>query len=67
MKEVAEEYEGLREFVLETTYGCYSDYGWMLAAYFDDIEDAKKSCDHWTGTGGEYRVVSSGEVVYKSE
>ena len=57
-------YEGLPEFVLETTYGYYSDYGWGLASTFSDEEEAKKGCDFWLSKGGEYRVVSKGEIIY---
>lgn len=57
-------YEGLPEFVLETTYGYYSDYGWGLAATFNDEKEAKKSCDFWLSKGGEYRVVSGGKLIY---
>ena len=57
-------YDGAKEFVLETTHGCYSDYGWSFTGAFDDIEDAKRQCDHWNKTSGDYRIVSSGKVVY---
>ena len=57
-------YEGLPEFVLETTHGYYNDYGWGLAATFDNENEAKKKCDFWIGKGGEYRVVSKGVLIY---
>ena len=57
-------YEGLPEFVLETTHGYYSDYGWGLAATFNSETEATEKCDFWIGKGGEYRVVSKGNVIY---
>lgn len=61
---MVERYDDLPEFVLETTYGYYSDYGWGVAATFNDIEEAKAKCDFWNSKGGEYRVVSNGKVIY---
>lgn len=58
------EYEGLPEFVLETSHGYYSEYGWGLASTFDKESEAKEKCDFWNSKGGEYRVVSGGELVY---
>jgi hypothetical protein len=29
---MAEKYPGLARYVLETDYGCYSEYGWTFAA-----------------------------------
>ncbi len=57
-------YEGLPEFVLETTHGYYSAYGWGLAATFDSEKEAKEKCDFWRSKGGGYRVVSGGKVIY---
>lgn len=63
---MVKKYEDERSYVLETTYGYYSEYGWGLAATFDDLEEAKRKCDFWNTKGSDYRVVSNGEVVYIS-
>ena len=59
-----ESYEGLPPYVLETTHGYYSDYGWGLASTFNELDEAKAKCDFWLSKGGQYRVVSNGAVVY---
>ena len=66
MDDKIETYEGLPDYVLETTHGYYSDYGWGLAATFLTFNEAKKKCDFWSGKGGQYRVVSNGVVCYET-
>lgn len=52
-----------RPYVVETRYGCYSDYGWTLATqghdHFCDAEAVKNNF------GDDYRVVDNftGEVL----
>ncbi len=65
MSEFVETYEGLPDYVLETSHGYYSDYGWGLAATFLTFEDAKQKCDFWSSKGAQYRVVSKGVVCYE--
>lgn len=61
---LADTYNLLQPYVLETIHGYYSDYGWGLAATFDTLDEAKVKCDFWLSKGGQYRVVSNGAVVY---
>ena len=60
-------YASERRYVLQTTWGCYTDSGWCFAAGFADLEEAKKACDHWNTKGGMHRIVEDGRVIYESE
>ena len=62
---MAKTYEGLPRYVLETDYGCYSDYGWTIACTRHTFEDGKCQYEHWSKTNGNYRLVDgeTGEVL----
>lgn len=66
---MAKKYIGLPRYVLETDYGCYSDYGWTIANASNDLEEAKKQYEHWSKTSGRYRLVDgkTGEVILGNE
>lgn len=62
---MVKKYEGEKRYILETTYGCYSDYGWTYACAGDTFDDGKIQYDHWSKTGGRYRLIDNetGEVL----
>jgi len=62
---MAKTYDKEGAYVLESDFGCYSDYGWSLASSHDHFCDAEAAYNHWVGTGDRYRVVDNltGEVV----
>lgn len=61
---MAETYEYIkRPYVMETRYGCYSDYGWTIACQgFDHFCDAEAAQIHW---GEDYRIIDNytGQVL----
>jgi hypothetical protein len=66
---MAKKYPGLPRYVLETDYGCYSDYGWTIANMRYSFEEGKEQFDFWSNTGakspGRYRLVDgeTGDVL----
>lgn len=61
---MAKTYSGEPRYVLETTHGCYSDYGWTIACSGDDLAEMQHQYNHWSKTG-QYRLVdnSDGTVI----
>ncbi len=62
---MAKKYLDLPQYVLETDYGCYTDYGWTIANTRKHFVDGEKQYEHWSKTGGRYRLVDgyTGEVL----
>lgn len=54
---MAKVYEGLPRYILETDYGCYSDYGWTIACTSVTFEEGEAQYNKWSKTGGSYRLV----------
>jgi hypothetical protein len=52
MEKVAKTYPTERRYVLETDYGCYTDYGWTVANSRETFEEGMYQFNFWNKTGG---------------
>ncbi len=54
---MANKYPGLPRYILETDYGCNSNYGWTIASTSAERAEGDREYEHWSKTSGQYRLV----------
>ena len=69
MSKMAKKYPGDHRYVLETDYGCYSEYGWTIACSSETMDEGIGQYEFWKGKHGKYRLVDgkTGFILLSSE
>jgi len=52
-------YENEPRYILETNYGCHSNYGWAYTCASEELEAAKMQIDQWRKIPGSYRLIDN--------
>lgn len=52
-------YEGEPRYILETSYGCCTQYGWAFTCASNEFESAKMKFEKWKKIPGNYRLIDN--------
>lgn len=52
-------YKGEPRYILETNYGCHSNYGWTFTTASDELESARIKLAQWRNSPGRYRLIDN--------